>query len=70
MNTHNLITSLLCAALISPLLLAQHTPENLLYRRTDGLPGADFTGALLDRDDQIKLCRQAKGSTRLSLDCP
>ena len=34
------------------------------------IEGADFTGALLDRDDQINLCRQAKGSTRLSLDCP
>ena len=34
------------------------------------IEGADFTGALLDRDDQITLCRKAKGETRLSLDCP
>jgi len=37
---------------MAPLLLAQHTPETLLYRRTDNLPGADFTGALPDNTDQ------------------
>ena len=54
MKTHTVITSLLCAALISPLLLAQHTPESLLYRRTDGLNvgGDDFTGAQPDNVDQ------------------
>ena len=33
--------------------MAQHVPERLLYRRTDNLPGADFTGLLpsnLDRE--------------------
>jgi len=34
------------------------------------IEGADFTNALLDRDDQVTLCRKAKGPTRLSLDCP
>ncbi len=52
MKAHAVITSLLCAIVISPALLAQHTPERLLYRRTDNLPGADFTGALPDNVDQ------------------
>ena len=52
MKAHAVITSLLCAIVISPALLAQHTPERLLYRRTDNLPGADFTGALPDNTDQ------------------
>ncbi len=49
-----LFPTLLCAALISPLLLAQHTPESLLLRRTDGLNvgGDDFTGALPENADQ------------------
>ncbi|MCH2065065.1 MAG: MSCRAMM family adhesin SdrC, partial [Roseibacillus sp.] len=55
MKVRTLFTSLLCAALISPLLLAQHTPESLLYRRTDGLNvgGDDFTGAQPDNTDQV-----------------
>ena len=53
MKVHTLFTSLLCAVVMSPLLFAQHNPENLLYRRTDGLPGADFTGALPDNTDQV-----------------
>ncbi|MCP4728814.1 MAG: hypothetical protein GY872_01950, partial [Roseibacillus sp.] len=54
MKVHTLFTSLLCAALMSPLLLAQHTPESLLYRRTDNLnvAGDDFTGVLPDNTDQ------------------
>jgi len=32
--------------------LASHNPERILYRRTDNLPGADFTGALPENTDQ------------------
>ena len=32
--------------------LANHNPERVLYRRTDNLPGADFTGILPDNVDQ------------------
>ena len=52
MKAHAVITSLLCAIVMSPALLAQHTPERLLYRRTDNIPAADFTGALPDNVDQ------------------
>ena len=40
------------------------------------ITGADFSNALLDREDQVRLCRRAKGvnptsgiSTKESLDC-
>ena len=33
--------------------LVNHTPERVLYRRTDNLPGADFTGALPENVDQL-----------------
>ncbi len=36
----------LLLVILSPHLMAQHNPEMLLYRRTDNLPGADFTGDL------------------------
>jgi hypothetical protein len=44
---------LLCGIILSPYVMAQHNPERLLFRRTDNLPGADFTGALptnIDRE--------------------
>ena len=33
--------------------LANHVPERVLYRRTDNLPAADFTGALPENVDQL-----------------
>ena len=43
---HTTLAVLLCAFFASPLLFSQHTPEQLLYRRTNNLPGNDFGGAL------------------------
>ena len=43
---------LLCLMILSPHVMAQHNPERLLFRRTDNLPGADFTGALPTNVDQ------------------
>ena len=45
MKLRKLFGPLLCAALFSPVLLAQHTPESVLYRRTDNA-GPDFNGTI------------------------
>ena len=45
MKLRKLFGALLCAALFSPVLLAQHTPESVLYRRTDNA-GPDFNGTI------------------------
>ena len=52
MNIHTLFASLLCAVVMAPLLMAQHNPETLLYRRSDNQTAGDFTGALPDNTDQ------------------
>ena len=52
MKAHTLFTSLLCAVVMAPLLMAQHNPETLLYRRSDNQTAGDFTGALPDNTDQ------------------
>lgn len=48
------ITAILCTLLMVPLAVAQHSPGDILYKRTDGLSvaGDDFTGALPDNTDQ------------------
>ena len=43
---------LLCFLILAPHVMAQHNPETLLFRRTDNLPGADFTGVLPANVDQ------------------
>ena len=46
MKVHTVLAALLCALVTSTSLLAQHTPERALYRRTSDIPGNDFGGAL------------------------
>ncbi|MDG2486477.1 MAG: hypothetical protein P8M65_02090, partial [Roseibacillus sp.] len=46
MKVHNVLAALFCAVLMATPLLAQHTPERVLYRRTSDIPGNDFGGAL------------------------
>ena len=46
MKVHTVLAALLCALVTSTSLLAQHTPERVLYRRTSDIPGNDFGGAL------------------------
>ena len=52
MKAHVVLISYLCLMILSPHVMAQHNPERLLFRRTDNLPGADFTGALPTNVDQ------------------
>ena len=37
----------------SDAVIADHNPEKVLYRKTNNLPAADFTGALPENDDQL-----------------
>jgi len=55
MKAHSTFASILCALLIAPIAAAQHSPGDLLYKRTDGLNvvGDDFTGALPDNTDHV-----------------
>ena len=42
----------LCALLIAPVTVAQHSPGDILFKRSDGQNGGDFTGDLPDNVDQ------------------
>ena len=48
------VTSMLCSLLMVPIAAAQHSPGDILFKRTDGLNvgGDDFTGPLPDNTDQ------------------
>ncbi|MCH2330937.1 MAG: hypothetical protein MK312_05320, partial [Roseibacillus sp.] len=37
----------------SDAVIADHNPEKVLYRKTNNLPAADFTGALPENVDQL-----------------
>ena len=64
MKVHNVLAAFFCAVLMATPLLAQHTPERVLYRRTSDIPGNDFGGALPGNVDlQLPFGELDDGST-------